>query len=129
MKTLMAAVALLVAASQTGCLSRGTRGDTDILLHGSYPDSQRAWHRLEKEQTFKDGMPPNAVVAILGKPDLELGDARCYKTGSGPLWFEFSRNRLIGSHHVSAPPRWRGTDQEAEALWKRTRDQDSWHEW
>jgi hypothetical protein len=100
-----------------------------LLRQGTFSESQRAWTEITKAGTFHYGCSQQAVIAILGPPDFRAPDglALCYKTGGGPLWFDFQNGALI-QREIVRPARWRGTDQELADWWANEKDTDHWYE-
>ena len=125
MRALLPVVALFVLGCST-VAPRAINEDLRPVFDGSYLAAQDAWRRVERTTPFEGKTRP-AIIALIGAPDFETADAICYKTAAGPLWIEFDKAQVIGCHLVSTPPHWRGTQEEAEAWWKKTRDTKDWY--
>lgn len=126
MRALLPVVALLAF----GCFAAASHApneDLRLIFADPYLAAQDAWRRVESAAPF-EGKSRSAVIDLIGVPDFQTADGQiCYKTAAGPWWFDFIANRVNGSYLVTAPPRWRGTQEEAEAWWNKTRDTRDWY--
>jgi hypothetical protein len=100
-----------------------------VLFVGSYDQALEAWKRLEASRVFTTGQTLGDIASILGKPGLMTSDAICYKTGCGPLFFEFRKEKISKVLLVTWPPRWRGTDGELAKAWEKQAASPRWWEW
>jgi hypothetical protein len=100
------------------------------LFTADYKNARMAGKTLLNDKRFNYGIEKNKIISLLGSPDYKTFDNNqfCYKTNAGPLWFSFHQERLI-KKAIVRPPRWRGTEEDLEKLWKKKKNTDDWYAW